>query len=194
MPGKKGTSKSRRPIESTMYCRHRVRVERHGWPFLACVSALLWISLGCNPPADPIALIHYTQLGACTNAQTGTGAVIVPPSHAVVIFRISTVDNTPTAKNWSFDASTLAVNPAQPQQNLGGTGPVSIAAHTSVAVNAPVGILVETSNADGSDASSTNYFLVYPLIPPAPGTLAVKDNPNQVSYPFKQDCNAIAGR
>ena len=168
-----------------------LRYEFHALGFILVFAFAL---VGCTTTPNPIALIHYIQSGACIKAQTGNGPVTVPPSHAVVIFRVSAVDNTQTSKNWSFDSSTLALNPpSQWQQNLGGTGPVPIVGKQTVTINTLVGIIVDTSNADGSDAAATNYFLVYPLVPPAPGTLSVKDNSNQTSYPFAQDCNSIAG-
>lgn len=170
--------------------RTRTQVSRP----LALIPGIACVLFGCSgcPPANPVALIHYTQLGACTTAQTGNGTVTAPSSHAIVIFQVSTIDNTQTSKNWSFDSSTLVINPpSQAQTNLGGPGPVSIGANATVAVNVPVGIIVGTSNADGSDASTTNYFLLYPQVPPAPGTVSVKDNSNRVSYPFAQDCNSI---
>jgi hypothetical protein len=161
------------------------------------VLATLVLSLalaGCPGKPEPIALIHYVQLGACRTAQTGNGPVTPPPSHAVVIFKVSTIDNTKTAVNWSFDSTALTINSSVSLQNLGGTGPVAIGAGKNVNVNALVGIIVETSNPDGSDAATTNYFLLYPRVAPAPGTIAVKDNSKQVNYPFAQDCNSIAGR
>ncbi len=164
------------------------------WPRAILASCCLIFS-SCPDKPDPIALIHFTQIGACILAQTGTGPISAPPSHAVVIFRVSTIDNTKVSKSWTFDSTTLQVNPPSATgQNLGGTGPVPIGANQNVAVNSLVGILVETSNSDGSDAAATNYFLLYPLVPPAPGTLAVKDNSSQTNYPFARDCNTIAGR
>ena len=161
----------------------------------ASLPLMLLVALsGCATPLEPIAVIHYRQLGACTHAQTGNGAITAPPSHAIVVFKVSHIDNTRTAKSWSFDSTALQVNPpSQMQQNLGGTGPVAIAAGQDVPVDAWVGILVETANADGSDAASSNDFLLYPLVPPAPGTLAAKDNSSQLTYPFAADCSGIAG-
>lgn len=162
-------------------------------PALVVLVTLTFGLVGCPPTPISLALIHFSQLGACVHAQTGNGDITVPASHAVVIFRVSTIDNTQIGTNWSFDSTTLQVNPpSQTQQNLGGAGPVLVAANTNVPVNALVGIIVETNSADGSDASGTNYFLLYPLVAPAPGTLAVKDNPHQTSYPFARDCSSIA--
>jgi hypothetical protein len=163
-------------------------------------SAIWWVAMmivgfvACDKP-KPLALMHYRQLGACRVAQTGNGVITVPPSHAVVVFRVTAIDNSKTSINWSFDSTKLQVNPpSQMQQNLGGTGPVAIAANTNVPLNTMIGILVETGNADGSDASQVNYFLLYPNEPPAPGTLGVKDNSSQVSYPFANDCGTIANQ
>jgi hypothetical protein len=157
---------------------------------LVIVPALACSLVGCG---KAIAQIHYRQLGACKTAQTGNGTVTVPASHAVVIFKVSTIDNTKPAVTWSFNSTDLQINPpSSTQQNLGGTGPVSIPAHQNVTVDTFVGIMVETSQPDGKDASSVNYFLVYPNVPPAPGTLSVKGNSSQTSYPFAQDCSVIA--
>jgi hypothetical protein len=158
------------------------------------VLVMLTGSLGCKPGPTPLALIHYSQLGACTRAQTGNGVINVPPNHAVVIFRVTQIDNTSPSVSWSFDSTRLTVNGADNQQNLGGTGSVPIAAHQKVNLNTHVGIMVETTNADGTDASTVNYFLLYPPGTSAPGTVAVKANSSQVSYPFTQDCSAIAGK
>ena len=171
------------------------RLRRYPLPALAFASGLACFFLGCKSTPEALALIHYAQLGACTRAQTGQGAINVPPSHAVVIFRVASVDNSKVPINWSFDSTALVVNPpSQNQQNLGGTGAVAIGANKTVPLSTLVGIVVETNNADGTDASATNYFLIYPRVSPAPGALAVKDNPTQLSYPFTADCNAIAGR
>jgi hypothetical protein len=162
-------------------------------PTLVLLPVLAGLLMGCPGKPTPIALIHYRQLGACITAQTGTGVISVPPSHAVVIFKITSVDNTSPATAWSFNSSNLQINPpSSTQQNLGGPGPVAIGAHQNVSLNTFVGIMVETGNADGTDASTVNYFLVYPLVPPAPGTLGVKDNSSQVQYPFAHDCSTIA--
>ncbi len=157
----------------------------------ALVTVCVTLS-ACTTPIEPIAVIHYKQLGACTRAQTGDGVVNVPPSRAIIIFRVSHIDNTKTGKNWSFDSTTLQVDDPS-EQNLGGPGPVAITAGQDVTVNMQVGILVTTGKADGSDAASVNYFLLYPLVPPAPGTVAAKENSSQVQYPFATDCNVIAG-
>lgn len=150
--------------------------------------------VGCTTQPNQLALIHYKQLGACINAQTGSGSISAPPSHAVVVFRVSSIDNTKPSVDWIFDSTSFTINPpSAPQQNLGGTGPIPIAHNQNVPLNTLVGILVETSESDGTDASGTNYFLVYPTVPPAPGNVSVKDNHSQLSYPFTPDCNAISG-
>lgn len=158
---------------------------------IALVSLVALVLSACS---SPLAVINYKQLGACTRATTGSGTIVVPPSHAVVIFRVTSIDNSKTTQNWAFDSTTLQIDPPSAmQQNLGGTGPVPIPAGMLVTLNSLVGIMVETSNPDGSDASTVNYFLLYPLVPPAPGTLGAKENSSQTSYPFAVDCNTIAG-
>lgn len=155
---------------------------------LACGLALA----ACQTPIDPFAVIHYRQLGACIRAQTGNGVLTAPPSHAIVLFRIIHIDNTKTGKTWPFDSTRVEIL-GDMLQNLGGTGPVTIPAGQDVPLDLPVGILVATSNPDGTDASATNYQLLYPAAPPGPGTLGAKANVNQTQYPFNPDCAAIAG-
>jgi hypothetical protein len=160
---------------------------------LSCFCVAL-MSTACKSGPTPLAVIHYSQLGACTRAQTGNGVINVPPNHAVVIFRVTSIDNSSPAVTWSFDSTRLTVNGADNQQNLGGPGPVNIPAHQNVNVNQHVGIMVETTNPDGSDASSVNYFLLYPSGTSAPGTVGAKANSSQTQYPFTQECSAIAGK
>ncbi|MDM5177589.1 hypothetical protein PO883_10335 [Massilia sp. DJPM01] len=161
---------------------------------LRMTSACLAFSLSaCTTPLDPIAVIHYRQLGVCTHAQTGSGAITAPAGHAIVVFKVFRIDNTKVGKSWSFDPATMELASPPMKQNLGGTGPAPVGAGQNVTLNARVGILVETEKPDGSDAAATNYFLVYPKVAPAPGTLGAKENSSQLSYPFAADCNAIAG-
>jgi hypothetical protein len=156
-------------------------------------AAILLAALALGGCA-PIAQIHYSQLGACTHAQRPDGLHIdAPPSHAIVLFRINQIDNSKPAVGWSFDPGKLQVNPpSDPQTNLGGTGPVAIAAHGIVPVNRPVGIMIETASADGKDAAGIREMLLYPNEPPAPGTISVNDTPTP-PYPFNPDCNALLG-
>jgi hypothetical protein len=183
-----------RTLDDERCSRRGLRAVR-GSIVVGVLSLCLGLSFAaCKPGPNPLALIHYSQLGACTRAQTGNGVINVPPQHAVVIFRVTSIDNSSPGVSWSFDSTRLTVNGADNQQNLGGPGPVNIPAHQSVNVNTRVGIMVETANADGSDAASVNYFLLYPPGTSAPGTVGVKANSSQVQYPFAQDCNAIAGQ
>jgi len=157
------------------------------------VLAFSFLCAACSgcPPKN-LAVINYSQLGACKIAQTGSGTVAAPPNRAVVIFKVTTIDNSKINTAWSFDSSTLQINPpSSPQSNLGGQGPVPIPANTNANVNRYVGIMVETGNADGTDAAMVNYFLLYPLVPPAPGTVGAKANSSQTQYPFNVNCSAI---
>lgn len=162
-------------------------------------AGLLAVFLGsCTIPPGGVkfAQIHYSQLGACTQAQLPDGSAInAPASHAIVLFKINNVDNLTPDVSWSFDPRLLQVNsPSDPQSNLGGNSPpVSIPAHSNVNVNRVVGIMLETLNADGSDASTYKYMLLYPNVPPAPGTLAVNDTLNKPNFPFNPDCNKLVG-
>jgi hypothetical protein len=159
-------------------------------PHLASPAVMLAVLAlgGCAP----IAQIHYSQLGACTHAQRPDGVNIdAPPSHAIVLFMINQIDNSKPDTGWNFDPGKLQVNPPSDSQvNLGSTGAVAVAAHGIVSVNRPVGIMIETANADGTDAAGIREMLLYPNEPPAPGTIAVSDTPTP-PYPFNPDCNSL---
>ncbi len=152
---------------------------------------------GCHGGGSPDAIIHYTQVGACTQADFPNGHITAQPSEAIVIFNVSLVDNTAVNQTWSFDSANFKVNPPSLQQsNLGSTGAVTIPAHQPVPLNSYVGIVVPTVKPDGSDAGQTNRFLRYwPLSnSPAPGTMGVKGYSTQTSYPFVQDCDSVLWR
>jgi hypothetical protein len=149
---------------------------------------------GCPSGGNPDATIHYTQIGACTQADFPNGHVTAQPLQAIVIFKVSSVDNSAVNQTWSFDSANFKVNPpSSTQSNLGSTGPVTIPAHQSVPLNSSVGIVVATVKPDGSDAGQTNYILLYqpPSTSPAPGTIGEKGNSSQTSYPFVQNCNSL---
>lgn len=128
-------------------------------------------------------------------AQLPTGTITAPPGHAIVLFRINQIDNKSPPVAWQFNPGTLQVNPpSNPQSNLGSSGPpINVPANGTVTVNRPVGIMVETSNADGSDAAGYTYQLLYPLVPPAPGTISVNDTQNVPQFPWNPNCNALIG-
>jgi len=165
--------------------------------FASAILTAVFLSSCTIPPGGlKLAQIHYSQLGACTHTQLPDGSTITAPaSHAIVLFRINNVDNLSPGVSWNFDPRLLQVNsPSDPQSNLGGNSPpVPIPAHTNVSVNRPVGIMLETVNADGSDASTYKYALLYPNVPPAPGTIAVNDTLHSPGFPFNPDCNKLFG-
>lgn len=159
-------------------------------------ALILAFALGSPTACNPVAVLHYSQLGACTKAVTPTGEQDAPPNYAFVIFRVTSIDNSKVNSSWSLDPNLFVVEPPSlPQSNLGGMGPVTVPANAVVPVNVLVGIQVHTSNVDGSDAAATNYFILYQS-PAAgssgnPGTLGAKDNSNQVTYPFVQQCTDL---
>jgi hypothetical protein len=153
---------------------------------------------GCPlPPGGiKIAVIHYDQIGACNTATLPDGTVTAPPGHAIVLFRIKTIDNTAPPVTWQFNPGTLQVNsPSDEQSNLGSMGgPVTVPANGIVNVNRPVGIMVGgTINPDGSDAATYNYTLLYPQVAPAPGTISVNDTRDIHNFPWNPNCNALIG-
>jgi hypothetical protein len=162
---------------------------------LALLSPI--VLAGCPGGGSPDAIIHYTQIGACTQADLSSGHVTVQPSQAIVIFNVSFVDNTAVNQTWSFDSANFKVNPPSSQQsNLGSSAPVTIPAHQPVPLNSYVGIVVPTVKPDGSDAGQTNHFLRYepPSNSPTPGTIGVKGYSTQTSYPFVQNCDSVLWR
>jgi hypothetical protein len=151
----------------------------------------------CPSGSNPDAVIHYTQVGACTQADFPNGRVTAQPSQAIVIFNVSFVDNTAVDQTWSFNPANLSVTPLSSQQsNLGSLGPVTIPAHQPVPLNSYVGILVATVKPDGSDAGQMNRFLHYepPSNSPAPRITGVKGYSTQTLYPFVQDCDSVLWR
>jgi hypothetical protein len=157
------------------------------------------LALSSCPPGKPDAIIHYTELGACTQANFNGNQVNAGQNQAIVIFNVSSIDNSQVNTTWTFDASNFAVNPPSSQQsNLGSAGPVSIAAQQNVSLSGLqgfVGILVSTVNANGSDAGTTNYSLLYtqPHGSQGPGTIGEKAN-SGASFQFVQSCNSLAGQ
>lgn len=81
---------------------------------------------GCPSGGNPDATIHYTQIGACTQADFPNGHVTAQPLQAIVIFKVSSVDNSAVNQTWSFNSANFKVNPpSSTQSNLGSTGPVT---------------------------------------------------------------------
>jgi hypothetical protein len=152
---------------------------------------------GCDGGGNPGAIIHYTQVGACTQADFQNGHISAQPSQAIIIFNINYVDNTAVDQAWSFDAANFRVTPSSSaQSNVGGVGSVTIPAHQPVPLNSYVGIVVGTVKPDGSDAGKMNRFLSYEPAgnSPAPGTVGVKGYSTQITYPFVQNCNSVLWR
>ena len=157
-------------------------------------STFLLTSCTIPPGGFKFAQIHYSQLGACTHAQLADGSVVdAPASHAIVLFRVNNVDNSAPPLSWTFDLKKLQVNsPSDPQTNLGSDSPpIAIGANSNVTVNRPIGIMVETSRADGTDAAGVKFTLLYPNVPPAPGTLGVNDTLSSPGFPFKANCTSL---
>ncbi|MEB0134581.1 hypothetical protein QN362_04470 [Actimicrobium sp. CCC2.4] len=162
------------------------------------VVASVLLFAACTVPAGgfKFAQIHYSQLGACKHVQFPDGSTVdAPASRAIVLFRINTVDNTAPPVSWNFDPRLLQVNSqSDPQSNLGGDSPpVPIPANTNVSINRPVGIMVDTARPDGTDAATYKYTLLYPNVPPAPGTLGVNDTLASPGFPFNPNCTSLLG-
>jgi hypothetical protein len=97
------------------------------------------VALGACPAASD-AIIHYTQLGACTQAKFPNGNISVQSNHAIALFKVSSVDNSQVNATWSYNANNFWVTPPSSWQvNLGSIGPITIAANQNVTVNSLVG-------------------------------------------------------
>ena len=65
---------------------------------------------GCHGGGNPDAIIHYTQVGACTQADFPNGHIAVQPSQAIIIFNVNFVDNTAVNQTWLLDTVNLQGN------------------------------------------------------------------------------------
>src|SRR5215469_12871894 len=69
-------------------------------------------TLSACPQPNPIALIHYTQVGACLQANApAIGQETAPASSAFVVFSVGSVDNTQVNTAWEFYPGLLKVFP-----------------------------------------------------------------------------------
>ena len=156
---------------------------------------LLLALAGCGP-GNPDAIIHYNELGACTQASFNGQQVNAGQKQAIVVFNVSSIDNSQVNTAWTYNPASFMVNPpSSAQTNLGGSGTVPIPAKQNVPLSGLQGfvaIIVSTNNPDGSDAGNTNYTLLYQQ-GSGPGTIAEKANPG-TSFPFVQSCNSLAGQ
>ena len=162
--------------------------------FFALIPMLAFA--GC-PSGNPDAIIHYTELGACTQANFNGQQVNAGQKHAIVVFNVSSIDNSQVNTAWMFNSANFTVNPPSlTQSNLGSAGAISIPANQTVTLaglQGFVGIIVATTNANGSDAANTNYFLLYTQGSQGPGTTGEKAN-SGTSFQFVQNCNSLAGQ
>ena len=132
--------------------------------FLPLIS-LFSLTACPNPSSHPLAIIHYTEVGVCTDVQTQMGARHPAPSNAVyIVFNVSSVDNTQVHATWLLDTSNFRVSPlSSGQLNVVHTGTVTIQANQNVPVNKVVGIQV--CDTAPSDALNENINLLYESTP-----------------------------
>ena len=164
--------------------------------FCFCILTLILLfALTACPPGNPDAIIHYTELGACRQANFNGNQIDAGQKQAIVVFNVSLIDNTKVNTTWTYSPANFTVSPpSSPQSNLGGVTSTIPATQKVPLSGLPafVGIMVSTNNADGSDAANTNYTLLYSQ-GSGPGTIGEKGN-SGTSFPFVQNCNSLAGQ
>jgi len=166
-------------------------------------AAVLPLLTGCpNQTGAPDALIHYHQLGICKTIPSLN--YTAPAFSAIVVLGIGQVDNSEVGSSWSLNPEAFLTNPPTAcQYNVAALQSphlISIPANGAPVLNTGIGIVVQTTNQDGSDAVNVDYHPVYgndqppsatcqaslnvpPLgpfpVPNHPGTVSVADAPPQ---------------
>jgi len=161
--------------------------------FLATI--LILALQGCGP-GNPLATIHYTEVGACNKAKLYGQEFNALQNQAIVVFSVRSIDNTQVSATWTLEPKYFTVNPPSAMVHFPPNGPpnpilgstvITIPANQNVALSEPqrlVGIFVSTTNVDGSDAATTNWFLSYlPQGSSGPGTILDKAN-SGTSFPW----------
>jgi hypothetical protein len=171
-------------------------------PSRTCALIITLAALaGCSSgpgPAD--AIFHYTQLGACKQANINGLQANAGQFQAIAIFHVSSIDNTQVNTTWTYNAANLGVNPPRATvSNLGSNGTTTIPAKANVRLTgfaSFVGIVVNTGNQDGSDAATSEYSLFYNR----PQGFSGPDgfiSENATSFtkplPFAQNCALVIG-
>lgn len=176
----------------------------------ACLAAAGLLLTSCNGPViTNLAVIHYTQVGACTQFLSPTMEVNNTGNfNVIVVFRIASIDNTASAIPFPFDPQ-LLYEPGKVFVNINtlleqvlendkqAQLPVSVAAQMKLTNQSNQGLVtlgVHTVAANGlSEAAHTSYNLYYDTQkqPGDPGVVLVKDNANAGSWPTATECQVL---
>jgi len=168
------------------------------------VAMPLTLAEECEQPR-PSATINYEQLGACESFREDGELIQPQPSHAFVIFRITSVEN------MAAGAETVLVHPTRfyvighpddesdGQYHLGWQagrpmGPHFVEAGTTESVNET--ILVEVHypgdpDPVGAAIHEGRMTLAYKTVPDTQGFLLVKQNPAKVTWKKFDGCHRI---
>ena len=147
-----------------------------------------------------IAVVHYTQVGACNGWDTGGSVYNAGPYAAYVIFKVVSVDNTGSKVDFAFDPDRLHLRgasahvdtslhlPLGPFQAV----PMTVPRGVLRGSNGYAGAVFSTSTSNGAvEANKTSYLLDYERASADPGVLSTKDNYQQTEWPFTENCTDI---
>lgn len=169
----------------------------------AAVTLAAAAAIGCGPSsANPDqTVINYRQVGACNGWQEGEVTHSAGPNAAYVIFKVSTINNERSTKDFPFDPERLFVfSGLAPHVDTSLSLPLgvfelipaTIPRNRLVGLNGYAGAVVETANPNGAvEANQTSYFLAYEAAPGDPAVTVVKENREQTSWPITENCTAI---
>ena len=166
---------------------------------------------GC-PPSEDVVTITFDQVGACNGYQqtagpggSGPHVTVSAGAHAAfVVFRVVTIDNSKSSKDFNFDPSRIFITGSSPQafmssslsltQDLGvfAAVPTTVPKGKSVGNNGLMVTVVATGAANGaSEANNSSYFLAFASRSGDPGVILAKRDPNRTSWPVTENCRAI---
>lgn len=171
---------------------------------------------GCPPEGGPAisdtVTITYEQVGACNGYRRTTNVggsgpqqtVSAGGSQAFLIFKIVSIDNSKSGRDFNFDPNRLYVVGTSPQAFMDSNlslardiGPLAATGRTIpkgqiVGLNGNTVTVISTSAVNGaSEANKTSYMLGYGTTAGDPGVLFSKRNPTQTQWPNTEDCTLI---
>jgi|GEM_PF-1495017 len=171
------------------------------------------ILAGCDDiqTSKDVVTITYEQVGSCNGYPQTTGPGGSGPHHAVssgpkaafATFRIVTIDNSKSTKDFDFEPDRLFINTiprASVDQTLSLAQDLGVFATIPVTVpkghvqgnNGIVIAVVPTTTTNGaSEANNTSYALQYDPAATTQTVQLVKKNPSQTTWPQTDDCRAI---
>jgi hypothetical protein len=173
---------------------------------LLTAGSLVAVLAACGNPA---AVVTYHQTGACNGFKASDGSLFsVGDNAAYVIFGIESIANpSGSGATFNFDptrvfTTTSVKDSVDPGLALYPNilGPFAAVAEAvtegntiNFAVSAQMGLVVQTTNQNGSvEANQTPYLLSYNRASSDPGVIMVKSDSSQTSWPNTEDCSTIS--